>query len=1027
MKHITFLLLLILPCFALAQVEDTPLFVGKYFGNQSGGGAGYWEVTGNFTDESGYYDATGIQIGDVLFFSDSGKGYHLPVTNIVSASGSSFVIRVNNTGIAGVVAVPNGLGAIYRPSATKALFPYTSGLLSPDQQTLNNYLIEKIEGLSGGGITALTGDVTASGTGSVVATIANNSVTGAKVASQTLDSADVKQRGLTLEKLAQSGATNGQVPKYNSTSGKWEAGNDNSGSSSNYDNYRLPGIYELFPATGLTANESVTNYSFASVNSSYYKFSTTALGTSSTEYGGWLANGTSGDSIGISAPFGVVIGDSQAEGHNVGHGRLHPGAVATFNRNTADIYGQISFTLRGKTRMRWFNHGIGGQTTDNIIARWRRDVLAETYDPGDSRGSKTLNRKPNFVIVIAGINDIYNFPSRSWRTTATNLEIMAKSARDNGIVSVFLNCPGDEIITELQSKRVDSLNAWFASGALQSFGAAVVDYNKWWRDPAYNDNAHGSSLIADDIHPTAIGYDSLANYIFRSAKLPVLTGIRFRNELSPDGFTGYSRPASINIQGVAHTISSSDEIIAFSTPLAWDSCQIKINSSTNITGTTYSGFSHIEWIYQNDTTGLVTRRPELYSSYQGAAYTPFNLSGNVISPNNTVNLLALGTSTAYSTATLLTVKSTAAAGNTIFNVGGSSNANILNVLDNGRVVVGSTSLGGYAFAVQGSSNFQSTASKYTNISGDVFTLYGAPQMIIQSTAVNTGGSGYTRSDFTWNGVDAAWVPHPTFGVNNTWSWKNLAGLNTFQISLANQGTVNVSGSLGVTPNINSGSILLNPTLSTNGSQQISPMVRWAGQGYATGAAVSRLVDFVSFVTPIQGTTPSGYLGIGSGINSSYSYDQFRFHSDGSMSLTGAVWADHAKTVGTITGTGSPEGVVTASIGSIFRRTDGGEGTSIYYKESGVGNTGWVQSRRPSRRDETTASTDGSGDFTVTFATAMPDASYEPDGNVIASTGNYTLTYHTIGTGGFKIRVRDSTTGVAVASTSLTFRWSAIDY
>lgn len=41
------------------------------------------------------------------------------------------------------------------------------------------------------------------------------------------------------------------------------------------------------------------------------------------------------------------------------------------------------------------------------------------------------------------------------------------------------------------------------------------------------------------------------------------------------------------------------------------------------------------------------------------------------------------------------------------------------------------------------------------------------------------------------------------------------------------------------------------------------------------------------------------------------------------------------------GTSSPEGVVTAPIGSIFSRTDGGVTTALYVKESGVGNTGWV--------------------------------------------------------------------------------------
>jgi hypothetical protein len=41
------------------------------------------------------------------------------------------------------------------------------------------------------------------------------------------------------------------------------------------------------------------------------------------------------------------------------------------------------------------------------------------------------------------------------------------------------------------------------------------------------------------------------------------------------------------------------------------------------------------------------------------------------------------------------------------------------------------------------------------------------------------------------------------------------------------------------------------------------------------------------------------------------------------------------------GTGSPETVLTAGIGSMALRYDGGAGTSLYVKESGTGNTGWV--------------------------------------------------------------------------------------
>lgn len=42
-----------------------------------------------------------------------------------------------------------------------------------------------------------------------------------------------------------------------------------------------------------------------------------------------------------------------------------------------------------------------------------------------------------------------------------------------------------------------------------------------------------------------------------------------------------------------------------------------------------------------------------------------------------------------------------------------------------------------------------------------------------------------------------------------------------------------------------------------------------------------------------------------------------------------------------TGYGSPEGVITAGIGSTYRRVDGGASTSFYVKESGILSTGWI--------------------------------------------------------------------------------------
>ena len=46
------------------------------------------------------------------------------------------------------------------------------------------------------------------------------------------------------------------------------------------------------------------------------------------------------------------------------------------------------------------------------------------------------------------------------------------------------------------------------------------------------------------------------------------------------------------------------------------------------------------------------------------------------------------------------------------------------------------------------------------------------------------------------------------------------------------------------------------------------------------------------------------------------------------------------TVCDLSGSGSPEGAVTAGIGSVYRRTNGSTGTTLYVKEAGTGNTGW---------------------------------------------------------------------------------------
>lgn len=66
-----------------------------------------------------------------------------------------------------------------------------------------------------------------------------------------------------------------------------------------------------------------------------------------------------------------------------------------------------------------------------------------------------------------------------------------------------------------------------------------------------------------------------------------------------------------------------------------------------------------------------------------------------------------------------------------------------------------------------------------------------------------------------------------------------------------------------------------------------------------------------------------------------------------MDVEGDVRAEHgfkltaSSDVKIIHGTGNPEGNYIAAVSSLFLRTDGGSGTTLYVKETGTGNTGWV--------------------------------------------------------------------------------------
>lgn len=95
------------------------------------------------------------------------------------------------------------------------------------------------------------------------------------------------------------------------------------------------------------------------------------------------------------------------------------------------------------------------------------------------------------------------------------------------------------------------------------------------------------------------------------------------------------------------------------------------------------------------------------------------------------------------------------------------------------------------------------------------------------------------------------------------------------------------------------------------------------------------------------------------------------------------------------GTGSPESVLAAPIGSLFLRDDGGPGTALYGKLSGAGNTGWV-----------------------TFAPITPTASATLTNGTWTSNTTYTCFANRVGDSWFA-HVRIQTSGVPTTA-SLAF-------
>jgi lysophospholipase L1-like esterase len=142
----------------------------------------------------------------------------------------------------------------------------------------------------------------------------------------------------------------------------------------------------------------------------------------------------------------------------------------------------------------YVNRGISGQTTPQMVLRFRADVIA---------------LRPKAVVILAGTNDLSgNTGPMTLEETEGNLQSMAELAKANGIrVVLSAVMPVCDYIRPQSARRspekIKALNVWIKDYAAKH-GIVYLDYYSAMIDDA---GMLRKELTGDGLHPNAAGYE----------------------------------------------------------------------------------------------------------------------------------------------------------------------------------------------------------------------------------------------------------------------------------------------------------------------------------------------------------------------------------------------------------------------------------------------------------------------------------------------------------------------------------------
>ena len=137
------------------------------------------------------------------------------------------------------------------------------------------------------------------------------------------------------------------------------------------------------------------------------------------------------------------------------------------------------------------NRGVNGERSDQIAARFDRDVLAH---------------HPQVVVIIAGVNDVYQGRTVEWVTA--QLSAMYAKAKRAGIPVVAGSIVPYNTATPEQNARMHAINDWIRTEATRDTNVTFVDTRK---AAARADNIDLLSASPDGLHPDVNGYHRMAD------------------------------------------------------------------------------------------------------------------------------------------------------------------------------------------------------------------------------------------------------------------------------------------------------------------------------------------------------------------------------------------------------------------------------------------------------------------------------------------------------------------------------------